>query len=163
MWTKVYSGLLAVAVLPVAFFSYYALSWLGSVGDPQDAAAGFAYHTDLGIKSLWAFSVILLLVANIILWTLGRAWAIWTTFLYFAIGTVVNYFWLASAGAEFQRDSSNNAPRFIAEPFVGVALVAAAAVLIFLNQLTVVHMQRSIIPPVDLEPDDTEPIIDDRL
>ena len=47
MWSKIYLAILAVAVVVMAFFTYYAWSWLQSIGQPVAAAAGYDYHSRL--------------------------------------------------------------------------------------------------------------------
>lgn len=57
MWNKVYLALLAIGILVGGFFSYYAWSWLQSIGDPRAAWEAFNYHRRAGVCFTVGWSV----------------------------------------------------------------------------------------------------------
>src|SRR5215203_878872 len=102
MWNKIYLAVLAVAFLVMCFFTFYANSWLGSIGSPKDALAGYEYYAGLSSIFLSISAVVLLILANVILWYTRRGWAMWTTLAYFAIFVILRFFWLEKSRYTFQ-------------------------------------------------------------
>ena len=156
MWSKLYLALLAIALAVMAFFSYYSWSWLQSIGLPAAAVEGYEYHAGLFWIFLWASSIVLLIVGNVMLWLTRNAWAMWATLLYFAVFMLLTYFWLGETAFNFKKQAGLGTGGFSLGPLLGVIFVIGAAVLIFLNQFMVVQLQRKMYPPV-VEPEaDTE-------
>src|SRR5205809_4376915 len=106
MWNKIYFVVLAVAFLVMCFLTFYANSWLGSIGNPKDALEGYYYYAGLGSTFLWISSAVLLILANVILWTTQRGWATWTTLTFFAIFVILRAFWLEKARYNFQNSDT---------------------------------------------------------
>ena len=131
MWNKIYFALFAVAVVVMCFFTFYAISWLGSIGSPQDALAGYEYYSGLGSAFLWISAIVLLILANVILWNTRRGWALWTTLGYFSIFVILRAFWLEKARYNFQYPES----LFFTPAIVGAILIIAAGAIVFFNQL----------------------------
>jgi hypothetical protein len=104
MWSKAYLIVLAVAVTVTTFLTYYLVSWLWSIGDP--AAALNAFYDQYGFSWLvfFLFTTALLILGHAVLWVSGRAWAIWTTLIYFLVFTLVYGFWIANQQDNFLRE-----------------------------------------------------------
>src|SRR5215213_5772016 len=130
MWNKIFFAVLAVAVVVMCFFTFYANSWLGSIGSPKDALEGYQYYAGLSSMFLWISSAVLLILANVILWNTRRGWAMWTTLAYFAVFVILRCFWLEKARYNFQNSDS-----FFFTPIIGVILIIGAGAVIFFNQL----------------------------
>ena len=47
MLTKIFTVLLTVSILVMAFLTFYSWSWLGSIGAPASAATGYEYHAGI--------------------------------------------------------------------------------------------------------------------
>ena len=148
MWNKIYLAVLAVAVVAMSFFVVYSHSWFGSIGSPKDALEGFEYYAGLGSTFLWISTAVLLILANIILWNSRRAWAMWTSFAYFAVFIILRYFWLEKASYNFQKSDS-----FFLTPIFGVILIVAFGALVFANQFLNLRLSEKMYPPKVSEPD----------
>jgi len=151
MLSKIYLGLLAISFAAMAFFTYYSWSWLQSIGQPKAAVEGYEYHANLACIFLVISGIVLLMLANGVLWATQRAWAMWATFTYVAIFVIVRYFWL---GEEFFRYKKTNGMfdgSFSLGPVMGAILVVVAAVLVFANQFGSVRLYRKMYSKV--EPD----------
>lgn len=148
MWNKIYLAVLAVAVVVTSFFFIYSHSWFGSIGDPKHALEGFEYYAGWGSTFLWISTAILLILANIILWNSRRAWAMWTSFGYFAIFVVLRFFWLEKARYNFQNSDS-----FFFTPIVGVVLIIAFGAIVFFNQFLNLRLSEKMYPPKETEAD----------
>lgn len=151
MWSKLYLGLLGLFIVVMAFFSFYSWSWLQSIGLPAGAIAGYEYHAGFAWTSLWVTTILLLLSGNALLWTTGRAWALWTTFVYFAVLVVVRFFWLDEAFFSFKKSNELVDGSFSVGPFFAVMLIALLAAIVFLNQFIVVRMHQKMYPPVVID------------
>lgn len=148
MWNKIYFAVLAVAVLAMCFFAFYANSWLGSIGSPKDALEGFDYYAGLGSIFLWISSAVLLILANVILWNTRRGWALWTTFVYFAVFVVLRTFWLERMRYNFQNSDS-----LFFTPIVGVILIIIAGAIVFFSQFLNLRLNEKMYPPAPVDED----------
>jgi hypothetical protein len=148
MWNKIYFVVLAVAFLVMCFFTFYANSWLGSIGNPKDALEGYYYYAGLGSTFLWLSSAVLLILANVILWTTRRGWAMWTTLAFFAIFVILRAFWLEKARYNFQNSDS-----LFFTPIVGVILIIVAGAIIFFNQFLNLRFHEKMYPPKPTDED----------
>ncbi|HVE59350.1 MAG TPA: hypothetical protein VNB22_21170 [Pyrinomonadaceae bacterium] len=146
MWNKIYLAGLAVALVVMSFFVVYSHSWFGSIGNPKDALAGFDYYAGLGSTFLWCSTAILLILANIILWNSRRAWAMWASFVYFAIFIILRYFWLEKESYNFQNSNS-----FFLTPIFGVVLIVAFGAIVFVNQFLNLRLNEKMYPPRETE------------
>lgn len=142
MLSKIYLAVLAVAVLVMCFFIFYANSWFGSIGDPRDALAGYDFYAGLSSTVLWISTAVLLILANIILWNTRLGWAMWTTFAFFAVFVVLRTFWLEKARYNFQ-----NSDAFFFTPFVGVMLIIGFGAVVFFNQFLNLRLNEKMYPP----------------
>lgn len=150
MFSKIYLAALGLSITVMAFFTYYSWSWLQSIGQPAPAIAGYEYHSNLAWITLWITTAVLLLIGNAMLWTTRNAWAMWLTFVYFAVFVVIKYFWLARESVRF----SETAPSFSAGPIIGVGLIIALAAVVFVDQFLVVRLLAKMYPEAtDTGPD----------
>ena len=158
MWSKLYLAFLAIAVVVMAFFTFYSWSWLQSIGLPAAAVEGYEYHSGLSWVFLWLSSIILLLLGNVILWLTRSAWSMWATLIYFAVFMLLTYFWLGEAAFNFKKQAGFGTGSFSLGPVLGVIFVVGAAVFIFLDQFMVVQLQRKMYPPVVEAESETESV-----
>ena len=148
MWNKIYFAVLAVAVLAMCFFIFYANSWFGSIGSPKDAIEGYYFYSGLGSTFLWISSALLLILANVILWNTRRGWALWTTFVYFAVFVVLRTFWLEKARYNFENSDS-----LFFTPIIGVILIIIAGAIVFFSQFLNLRMNEKMYPPAPSDED----------
>jgi len=146
MLNKIFLALLAVSTVLMLFFTFYASSWLGSIGQPSTALDGYRYHSGMSWTILLASTIVLLILSNVILWLTRRAWALWTTLLYFAIFILLRYFWLNQALLEFTNRAGHPVDESAAGPLIGAMIVIAAAVFIFCDQFAVLQLHRKMYP-----------------
>lgn len=159
MWSKLYLALLVIAIAVMAFFTFYSWSWLQSIGQPAAAIEGYEIHSGLSWVFLWMSSIVLLILGNLILGLKRSAWAMWATLIYFAVFTLLNYFWLGEAAFNFKKHAGLGDGSFSLGPLLGLFFVVGSAVFIFLNQFIVVRLQRKMYPPAiatDTEPETPE-------
>ena len=140
MFSKIYVAFLAISVTVMAFLTYYAWSWLQSIGSPAAAVAEFQRYSTLATTVLWISTAILLVVANAILWA-GRAWAIWTTFLFFALFVVVVFFGLEFAYVDFQTRNFPAGSGVLKGPVIGVVFIILMATIAFFDQYIVSRLR----------------------
>jgi len=137
MLNKIYLALLAVAVLVMAFFTYYCWSWLQSIGVPRDTAANYEYFAELSWFFLWISAPVLLVIGNVILWISRHAWAMWVAAAYFAVFVLLKGFWLDPSFAVFRRSSGLPEDSFTLGPFAAVVLCFVAAGIVFFDQFII--------------------------
>ena len=142
MWNKVYLALLVIGVLIGGFFIYYASSWLQSIGDPRSAWEAYNYHRRAGVYFMVSWTVILIAVANVVLWTQRNAWALWTSHAYFVVFALLLLVVLHLLGINFCLEN-----RVCEDPskVIGVLLAVLGSFLlgafVFVDQYVVLRMQ----------------------
>ncbi len=148
MWSKLYLAILGLSIAAMAFFTYYSWSWLQSIGQPAAAVVGYEYNSGVACTALIISGVLLLLLANGVLWATKRAWAMWATFVYVGIFVIIRYFWLGEAFFRFKKDNRMSDGSFSLGPVMGVILVVALGVVVFANQFASVRLNRKMYPPI---------------
>jgi len=157
MWNKIYLAILAPACVVMCFFTFYAKSWLGSIGNPAHALEGYYFYAGLGSTFLWLSSAVLLILANVILWNTRRGWALWTTLAYFAAFVVLRTFWLEKARYDFERSDS-----LFFTPVIGVLMIIIGGAVVFFNQFLNLRLNEKMYPPAPISEDDSTVAADDE-
>ncbi|MBA2380409.1 MAG: hypothetical protein H0V76_12625 [Blastocatellia bacterium] len=147
MWNKIFLTTLAIFATILAFFMYYAWSWLRSIGNPADAYQGFEFWSALGWAGLWIATLILLLNANLVFAKTERPWAFWATFGFFAFFITVKFFWLGAAAVDFQRAHQIDPGSAILGPFLAVFICIGFAGVVFANHYVAERSRLKIYPP----------------
>ncbi|MBS1796512.1 MAG: hypothetical protein JSS81_21950 [Acidobacteria bacterium] len=150
MLSKIFFAVLAAAVLVMAFFTFYGYSWLGSIGSPRDAALGYEFHAGLGGTFLWIATLLLLILANSVFWTTRRAWALWTTLVFFAVFAVIRYFWIEQSYFAFKQSNGLGEGSFSFGPFIGVLFIVCAAGVVFVDYFLISRIQQRFLPAAEL-------------
>lgn len=138
MWTRIYIGVLAAAVLVVGFFTYYSWTWLESIGKPADAIAGYQNVSGVAWPMLCICTAVLLFIACGVMWSKGRAWALWLTFAYFTVFVAISGFYL---DREYQRLLESTAgidTNVWATPVISLLIIAGAAIPVLALQYLIV-------------------------
>ena len=148
MWSKIYLAILGLSLITMGFFLYYSWSWLQSIGLPAAAAAGYDYHASFAWPMLWITTIALLLLGNAILWATNRGWALWLTFIYFAVMALLRFFWLEQNYFQFRKVNSLADGSFALGPFVAIIMVVVMAVIVFLDQFIALRLYQKMYPPV---------------
>ena len=159
MWNKIFFAVLAAAIVVMSFFTFYAYSWLGSIGAPKDAAAGYDFYAGLSSTALVISTAVLLIIANVILWLSRRGWALWTTFGYFAFFIIVRFFWLEKASFDFRKATALTDGTYFFTAFIGAAIIIVGGAIVFFNQFFNLRLSEKMYPPkeTDIEVIEEEP------
>ena len=144
MFTKIYLGLFAIAVLVMGVLTFLCYSWLQSIGDPMVVVQNYKNYAGISWTALWIAFVTLLVFANVLLWKDGRSWALWTSVLFFIAFLVVQTFWLEKLFFEFQKVNRFNESSYFLKPFLGVTIGAMSAVGVLFTQCIAVRMRNKI-------------------
>ncbi|MBX3244908.1 MAG: hypothetical protein KF685_10665 [Acidobacteria bacterium] len=146
MWNKLYLALLGISVIAVGFFVYYSWSWLQSIGDPRAAIAGYEYHSGISSTLLWITTAILLIAANFSFAKFRQPWALWTTFIYFAVFVLIKFFWLSLTASAFRTDKALGHDNSLIGPIFAVFLCAGFGIIVFANHFLAVRIHERIYP-----------------
>ena len=149
MWNKIYSILLVIAVLTMGVLLYLPYSWLGSVTDPKIVAFNYNHYAGISWTFLLISSLVLLAAGNALLFKTRQAWALWASFLYFAVFMILHTFWLQESYFQYKKSSGLADGSFSLGAFVGVLFVALAAIFVFFNQYLVKRMQAKMSPQIE--------------
>lgn len=157
MLNKIYLIAFGVLVLPMAFLTYYAGSWLTSIGDPKIAQKTYFDYSSYGLTFLLGSYILLLILANIILWTSRRAWALWLSFLYFALFVFLRFWWLEGTYLDFARRNAFTESAFSLGPIIAVVFVIGVGALTFFDQFVVLRLNDKMHPRhAEADPAETE-------
>ncbi|MBL8181940.1 MAG: hypothetical protein JNL64_10065 [Blastocatellia bacterium] len=130
MLSKIYLALLLAAIAITSFITYYAFSWLQSIGAPTAAIEGYTYNASNAFLFIVGSWIVLVIVATAIAWT-KKPWALWTSFLFFAIFSLAYYFWLDRAAFQFKQAAGLTDNRYNFASILGVILVIVAGFVTF--------------------------------
>lgn len=142
MLSKSYLAALGLSTAVMGFLTYYSWSWLQSIGQPAAAVEGYQYHSNLAWITLWISTTILLIIGNAVLWAARSAWAMWLTFLYFAVFVVIGFFWLEREYMRFAETFSTFSPK----PILGAALIVLMAAIVFFDQFIIIRLRSETYP-----------------
>lgn len=149
MLQKIYIGALGISFVILSGLTFYAFNWLQSVGSPANVVLGYEYYANLNWIFLWASSLLLLILANVVLWTTRKAWAMWATFLYFALFMLIQTIWLEQSFHNYKQQNGLTENILPLGILYGVIFCGLAAAIIFFDQFIVKSMQSKMNPPVN--------------
>jgi len=160
MWSRIYLGVLAAAILVVGFFTYYSWSWLESIGRPEDAIAGYQYTSGIAWAMLCVCSITLAFIAAGVMWTTQRAWALWVTFALFAVTLAIEGFFLDRSYRRLLESSTGIDVKLWATPVITILIMIGAAVLALAFQYSIVILRRKFYPEpptIEVDPESESP------
>lgn len=134
MLSKIFWALLAISILTAGALTFYSYGWLESIGDPKIAAENFQYLSGIGWTFIWISSVVLLVLANFLVWRGEKSWFLWSVYIYFAFFIILHTFWLAQAFQSFKELKGLSEDTFSITPFLGVIICLVVAIGVFFNQ-----------------------------
>jgi hypothetical protein len=146
MLNKIYLVAFVVLLLLMSLLTWWAGSWLHSIGSPESVREGYFSSSGVGWMVLWASFIVLLVIANVVLWTTRKAWAVWLSFLYFALFIFLRYWWLEGDYLDFARRHSLTDSNFSTGPLVAAILVVGVGILIFFDQFIVLRLSEKMHP-----------------
>ena len=145
MFNKIFLALFAVAIIGMGILTYVANSWLDRTGfAPTVIVNTFDYWNTLYWSSLWISSLVLLILANVVLWTYRKSWAIWLTFIFFAGFLMVNTWWLSDAILGYKKANNLWDGSFSISGIFGAFLVLIVGIGIFFNQFLVLRLSQKM-------------------
>lgn len=141
MWNKIYPVALAIAVVVMIVLTYLAYSKLQSVGfAPSVIAANYLTFEGYYGQFLWFSALILLILANILMWTQRRSWALWATLSYFVIFLLLKGWWLDKVFFNYQQENSLTDSSLFAGGLISTVLCVFAAVIVYFDQFLVLRL-----------------------
>lgn len=147
MLNKVFPIALTLAVVIMAILTYFAYLQLQSVGfAPSVIAGNYLQFEGYYQQFLWLSSVILLLLANILLWKEKKSWALWATLGYFAFFVLINGWWLNGIFADYKRANFSPDGNLNTAGLFSAIICIAAAVAVFFDQFIVLRMRERMHP-----------------
>ncbi len=149
MWNKIYLITLAAAAAAMGVLLYLPYSWLGSVTDPKNVALNFTHYANISWTFLLVSSLILLILANVLLFNTRRAWGMWATLVYFAVFTIAQSFWLEQSFFNYRQANKLPTDTFFLGSLIAVLCIVLAAIFVFFNQYLVKRMQGKMSPQVE--------------
>ena len=156
MWTRIYVGVLAAGVLVGGGFTYYASSWLTSIGRPEDAIAGYEHTSSIAWTMLSLCSIVLLFLGCGVMWSRGKAWGLWVTFAYFAVFVALSGFYLDRGYQQLVEATAGIDTKVWGTPVISVLIIAGAAIPVLALQYLVVVLRQKFHrsddqPTIDLD------------
>jgi hypothetical protein len=146
MLNKIYLIALALFVILSAFITWYAGTWLTSIGNPKAAEDGYIAYSSFGFTVLWIGFFSLLILANVILWNTRRAWAMWLTFAYATVFIFLRYWWLEDSYLRFALRNGLTDSTFSLGPLWAAALVIGIGALVFFDQFVMLRLVEKMYP-----------------
>lgn len=126
MIKTIYLSILAIAAGVILTTSFYAYSWLGSIGDPSIAADGFVFHSGFAWTFLWISFAALTLLSLFMTWQTGIKWAVCVSYFYFVASVVLLLFNDLAFRRFLDENSINGSDTLLNSFFVAVILLVNA-------------------------------------
>lgn len=143
MWNKLYLAAMAISIAAMAFFTFYSASWLRSIGSPLAAIEGYTYNAGAAFTFLICSWIVLIVLATAIAWA-EKPWALWTSFLYFALFALAYYFWLDRAAFHFKQSAGLTDDKYNFTSLLGIILVVVAGFITFAIHFMVAQLKKKM-------------------
>lgn len=141
MFTKIYLALLGISLLVIVTLTFLCYSQLQSIGfAPTQIVENFESYDGFYKTVLWISSIALLILANIILWTSRRSWALWITFVYFAAFILLDMWWLGDLLFSYKKQNNLLSGSFQFGGFFAALMVVIVGIGVFFNQFIVLRL-----------------------
>jgi len=160
MWNKIYTAVLGISFVLMVGLTFYSYTWLQSVGAPVNVVQNYDYYSNISWLFLWISSLVLLVLANVVLWTTRNAWAMWATFLYFALFMLIQTLWLDQSFFNYKQQNGLANAAFSLGAFSGILFCGLAAAIVFFNQFIVKRMRDKMLQPQSSTENQTQAKID---
>lgn len=141
MFTKIYLALLGISLLVISTITFLCYSQLQSIGfAPTQIAENFESYDGFYKTALWISSIALLILANVILWTSRRSWALWVTFAYFAAFILLDMWWLGDLLLSYKKQNNLWNGSFQFGGIFAAMMVVVIGIGVFFNQFIVFRL-----------------------
>ena len=159
MLNKIFLLILAISIIAMSALTFFSYTWLQSVDKPANVAANFDFYSGFALTFLWISSLVMLILANVLLWTNRSIWSLWTTFLYFAVFVLLNIFWLSELFFAYKKVNGLTAGAFSLTGIFGAILCIVVGVGVFFDQFIVTKLRdKTIGKPQEIAVEDSQVI-----
>lgn len=135
MLNKIFLGVFALAIIGLAILSFLSYNQLQSIGfAPANIVENFNSYHGIHWIYLWIASIVLLVFANVIMWTNRKAFALWLTFVFFAVSILVNMWWLSNLLFNYKKQNGLWEGGFNASIIGAAFFIIIAGIGVFFNQ-----------------------------
>jgi hypothetical protein len=142
MLNKIFLLLLAIAIIAMSVLTFFTFQQLQSTGfSPSKIIENFSFYESLQSQFLWISSLILLIFANVLLWTNKSIWSLWLSFLYFAVFILLNTMWLGELAFAYKKTNGLSDGSFSLLGIAGAVLCVIVAVGVFFDQFIVLRLR----------------------
>ena len=141
MLNKIFLLILAISIIAMSALTFFSYTWLQSVDKPANVAANFEFYSGFALTFLWISSLVMLILANALLWTNRSIWSLWTTFLYFAVFVLLNIFWLSELFFAYKKANGLWEGGFSLTGIFGAILCIVVGVGVFFDQFIVTKLR----------------------
>ncbi len=146
MFNKMFLGFYALAILVMGILTYIPFDWLQRKGfAPSIIVQTFEYWENWHFTVLWISSLILLGLSNVILWKNRKAWAIWLSFVYFAVFLMLNTWWLNESLFAYKKQNNLWDGSFQIGGIFGAFMCVIIGIGTFFNQFLVLRIREKLL------------------
>ena len=159
MLNKIFLLILAISIIAMSALTFFSYTWLQSVDKPANVAANFDFYSGFALTFLWISSLVMLILANVLLWTNRSIWSLWTTFLYFTVFVLLNIFWLSELFFAYKKANGLTEGAFSLTGIFGAILCIVVGVGVFFDQFIVTKLRdKTIGKPQEIAVEDSQVI-----
>jgi hypothetical protein len=152
MLNKIFLGVLLVSILVMATLSYLSSSSLNSIGfSPQQIVETFNSYSSITWSALWITSGLLLVLANVNLWTSRKAWSLWVAFGFFAFFMLLQTIFIGDKLNSYVATNLNTQSGLNFSGILGAFTCVFVAIGVFFNQFLVIRMRDKMFGTKKLE------------
>jgi hypothetical protein len=142
MLNKIFLVALLLSILVMATLSYLSSISLNSIGfSPQQIVETFNGYNSITWSALWISSGLLLILANVVLWTSRKAWSLWATFIFFSVFLLIQTIFIGDKLNSYVATNINTQSGINFTGILGAFTCVFVAIGIFFNQFLVIRMR----------------------
>jgi hypothetical protein len=142
MLNKIFLAVLLISLLVMAALSYISSTSLNSVGfSPQQIVETFNGYNSMTWSALWITSGLLLILANVVLWSSRKAWSLWATFIFFSIFLLIQTIFIGDKLNSYIATNLNAQSGINFTGILGAFTCVFVAIGVFFNQFLVIRMR----------------------
>jgi hypothetical protein len=145
MLNKFFLGAIVLSIIIMAAFLYISNATLNSVGfSPQQIVETFNGYNSITWSALWITSGLLLILANLVLWSSRKAWSLWATFIFFSVFLLVQTIFIGDKLNSYIASNLNSQSGINFTGILGAFTCVFVAIGVFFNQYLVIRMRDKI-------------------
>lgn len=142
MLNKIFLAFFVLALIGLAALTFLANSQLQSIGfAPATVVENFNSYFGFHWTYFWITSVVLLIFANVIMWTTRKAWPLWLTFVFFSVSMLSSMWWLSSQLFSYKKQNGLWQGGFDLNLIGAAFFIIIAGIGIFFNQFITLRLR----------------------